>query len=427
MKGHIRQRSKGSWSIVIDMGRDPQTGKRRQQWHTIKGTKKDAERALRQILHSLETGAYVKPERVSLGEYLRRWVGSYAAIHTSPRTVEGYRSIVERYIIPALGGIPLCQLQPQHLENYYANALAHGRLDGKGGLSGRTVLHQHRVLSEALSHAVKQGVVVRNVAEAVVPPRPGRIEMSTLASENVPKFLEAARGTPYYVLFYAALYTGMRRGELLGLRWCDIDLGRASISVVQSVYRLSGGEFVIKEPKSPHSRRLVALSPSLAELLRRHHGEQEAQKALLGKRLAGSDLVFAHPDGSPLDPSTVTHGFGRLLRKAGLPHIRFHDLRHTHATLMLLAGVHPKIVSERLGHANIGITLDTYSHVVPGLQEAAALRFDTLLEPEGTPPENVSKMLAKESDSDSTPGGIRTHDPWFRRPVLLSAELQAQG
>jgi len=172
---------------------------------------------------------------------------------------------------------------------------------------------------------------------------------------------------------------------------------------------------------------LVALSPSLAELLRRHHGEQEAQKALLGKRLAGSDLVFAHPDGSPLDPSTVTHGFGRLLRKAGLPHIRFHDLRHTHATLMLLAGVHPKIVSERLGHANIGITLDTYSHVVPGLQEAAALRFDTLLEPEGTPPENVSKMLAKESDSDSTPGGIRTHDPWFRRPVLLSAELQAQG
>ncbi|MBA7503431.1 Tyrosine recombinase XerC [subsurface metagenome] len=382
MRGHIKQRSKGSWSIIIDVGRDPQTGKRRQQWQTVKGTKGDAQRELRETLHSLERGAYVKPQKVSLGEYLKQWVESYAAIHTSPRTTEGYRAIVHRYIVPALGGIPLCQLQPQHLENYYSGALSHGRLDGKGGLSGRTVLHQHRVLSEALSHAVKQGVVVRNVAEAVVPPRPGRIEMSTLASENVPRFLDAARRTPYYVLFYAALYTGMRRGELLGLRWCDIDLGRASISVVQTLYRLSSGEFVIKEPKSPHSRRLVSLSPSLAKLLRGHHAEREAQKALLGERLAGSDLVFAHPDGSPLDPSTVSHGFGRLIRKAGLPHIRFHDLRHTHATLMLKAGVHPKIVSERLGHANIGITLDTYSHVVPGLQEAAALRFDTLLEPE---------------------------------------------
>ncbi len=295
------------------------------------------------------------------------------------------------YVAPALGRVPLCQLQPQHLENYYAKALSQGRLDGKGGLSAQTVLHHHRLLSQALSHAVKQGLLVRNVAEAVVPPRPGRSQMATLFPEDVSRFLGAARRTPYYVLFYAALYTGMRRGELLGLRWHDIDLGRASISVVQTLYRLSGGEYLIKEPKSPHSRRSVALSPSLAELLRQYHAEQEAQKALLGKTLAGDDLVFAHPDGSPLDPSTITHAFGKLIHKAGLPHVRFHDLRHTHATLMLKAGVRPKIVSEWLGLANIGITLDTYSHVVPGLQEAASLRFDTLLEIETTQTEEVSK------------------------------------
>jgi len=423
MKGHIRQRSKGTWSIVIDVGRDTRTGKRRQQWYTVKGTKKDAERELREKLRSLETGAYVKPQKISLGEYLQHWVRSYVVIHTSPRTVEGYQSIVNRYLIPALGAIPLYQLQPQHLEKYYANALLNGRLDGKGGLSARTVLHHHRLLSEALSHAVKQGVLVRNVAEVVVAPRPGRSQMATLSFADVPRFLDAARRTPYYILFYAALYTGMRRGELLGLRWCDIDLGKASISVVQTLYRLSSGEFVIKEPKSPHSRRLVALSPSLAELLRGYHAEQEAQKVLLGTTLTGQDLVFAHPDGSPLDPSTVTHAFGKLIKKAELPHIRFHDLRHTHATLMLKGGVHPKIVSERLGHANIGITLDTYSHVVPGLQEAAALRFDALISSEAEQTEDVSKMLAKDDDSDSAPRGIRTHDPRFRRPVLLSAEL----
>jgi integrase len=313
MKGHIKQRSKGSWSIVIDVGRDPETGKRRQQWQTIHGSKRDAERALRETLHSMETGGYVKPSRITLGEYLKQWCQSYAVMHTSPRTAEGYQSIVHRYIVPALGGIPLCQLQPQHLENYYATALSQGRLDGKGGLSAQTVLHHHRLLSEALSHAVKQGLLVRNVAEVVAPPQPHHNQMATLSSKDVPRFLNTARRTPYYVLFYAALYTGMRRGELLGLRWCDIDLGKASISVVQTLYRLSGGKCLTKEPKSPHSRRSIALSPSLAQLLRQHRIEQELQWTLLGKFLADTDLVFAHPDGMPLDPSTVTHAFGNLI------------------------------------------------------------------------------------------------------------------
>jgi len=158
--------------------------------------------------------------------------------------------------------------------------------------------------------------------------------MATLAPEGVPRFLGVARDTPYYLLFYTALYTGMRLGELLGLRWCDVDLNMASLSVVQALYKRRG-ICEMREPKSSHSRRQIALSPSLTLLLREHKVEEQAQRILLGEPLADSDLVFAYPDGRPLDPGVVTHTFTRVLKKAGLPHIRFHDLRHTHATLML--------------------------------------------------------------------------------------------
>ena len=421
MKGHIRQRSKGSWSIVIDVGRDPETGKRRQQWHTVKGTKGDAERALREALHSLEMGAYVKPSRITVSEYLKQWCESYAVIHTSPRTAESYQMEVERHLIPALGGIPLCQLQPQQLQNYYAYALTQGRVDGKGGLSARTVLYHHRILSEALNHAVKMGMVARNVAKAVDPPRPRHFKIRTLASEDIPKFVEAAWGSLYYVLFFTALCTGMRLGELLGLRWCDVDLDSDSLSVVQALYKRRGVCRMV-EPKSPHSRRRIALPSSLTRLLDQHAAKQEAQKILLGTLLSGDDLVFAYADGRPLDPGTVTHAFSRLLKEAGLPHIRFHDLRHTHATLMLKGGVHPKIVSERLGHASVAFTLDTYSHVMPGLQEAAAERFDRMLEPD------VSKMLArglddgqnlaKKTEFESEPPGTRTLNRLIKSQLL---------
>jgi len=223
------------------------------------------------------------------------------------------------------------------------------------------------------------GLLGRNVAKAVDPPRPEHKSMANLAPENVPQFLEAARETHYYVLFYTALYTGMRLGELLGLRWCDVDLDMASLSVVQALYKRSGVCKMV-EPKSSKGRRRIALSPSLALLLRKYKIDQQAQRILLDGSLVDSNLVFSNINGKPLDPGVVSHTFSKVLKKAKLPHIRFHDLRHTHATLLLKAGIHPKIVSERLGHANIGITLDTYSHVLPGLQEKAARRLDEMLE-----------------------------------------------
>ncbi len=384
MRGHIRKRGK-SWSIVVELGRDPVTGKRKQQWQSIKGTKKDAERALAKIIHDLDKGISVKPTKMTVGEFLEQWLKDYVASNTSPRTAERYTQMIRLHLIPNLGNIPLSQLRPDHVQSFYARALDHGRIDGKGGLSNRSVHHLHRVLSEALSHAVKWGLAVRNVCSAVDPPRPEKKETTTLASEDVPRLLEEARaledtsGNPYYMLFLTALHTGMRRGELLGLRWCDVDLDMATISVNRSLQVLRDGGLVVREPKTPKARRLIAMTPSLASELREHQSNQEIVRAAIGKRLNAEDLVFGQMNGEPLNPNTVSPAFAKVANRAGLK-LRLHDLRHSHATLMLKAGIHPKIVSERLGHATVAFTLDTYSHVVPGLQEAAAVRFDEVLQ-----------------------------------------------
>ena len=390
----VRKRSKGSWEIYLDIGRDPGTGRRLRQYQTIMGTKRQAEQRLAEVKVSIEKGSYIKPQKITIAEWLSSWIDGYVTTNCGIRTIQSYESEVRRHLIPAIGAIPLTQLQPQHLQNYYACALSRGRVDGRGGLSARTVQYHHRILSEALSHAVKMGLLVRNAADAVDPPRLEHRNMATLALEDVPEFLEAAHEPPYYVPFYTALYTGMRLGELLGLRWCDVDLHMACLSVTQALYKRSGVCKMV-QPKSSHSRRRIALSPSLVLLLSDHKAEQQVQRIILGTALSDSDLVFCHPDGRPLDPGVVSHTFAKVLKKAGLPHIRFHDLRHTHATLLLKAGIHPKIVSERLGHANIGITLDTYSHVLPGLQERAAERFDDLISGD-----NGGKMVAKDYTLD---------------------------
>jgi len=388
VRGHLTKRSPNSWTMVLEFGRDPATGKRRQQWTTVKGPRPDAERKLAELLHQVDTGAFVKPTKLTLSAFLEQWLRDYAATNVRPRTFEGYRTVVRSQLVPKLGHIALAELRPAHLQAYYAKALTEGRVDGKpGGLSARSVLHHHRVLSEALSHAVKWGLVTRNVAKAVDPPRPERVEMNALDADGVWRLLEAAQGTPYHPMLHLAIYTGMRRSEILGLRWMDVDFRMATISVVQVMHRLRGGRIVFQEPKTQKGRRLVDLSPTAVLALRAHHERQEAKQDMLGLALAGSDLVFSQPDGSPSLPDTLSHAFAKIAARAGLPGVRLHDLRHTHATLMLRQGVHPKVVQERLGHSTIGVTLDTYSHVTPGLQRAAAMTFDRELEgsPEPAP------------------------------------------
>ena len=219
---------------------------------------------------------------------------------------------------------------------------------------------------------MKRGLLVRNVADAVDPPHFERHEMHTLNEDGLNTVLEAARRTQYFALYYTLLFTGIGRSEALASRWEDADLALAQVSINRSLHRLRTGEVVFRQPKTVKSRRMVGLSPSACLVLRQHRDNEEALRGSLND----NGLVFCHVNGSPLLPDTVTHAWVKPVRRCGLRGIRLHDCRHTHSSLMLKQGIHPKIVQERLGHATIQITLDTYSHVAPSLQQAAAARFD---------------------------------------------------
>jgi integrase len=376
MRGHIVKRGKNSYTIVLGVGTDPQTGKRKQQWISVKGTKRDAEKRLSDLLHQLDNGTFMKPGKTTLGEFLERWLRDYAWPNLAPRTAEGYETIVRQHLISKLGSFPLTQLRPEHLQKYYSEMVSSGRCDSSGGLSAQTVRHHHTALHKALQTAVEWGLLSRNVADAVSPPRAQRPEMHTWGEDDITRFLEAAKGTPYYALFYTAFFTGMRRSELLALRWQDVDFILSQVYVSRSLHQVKDGSFAFRSPKTAKGRRTVALPPSAILVLNEHREKQKLEHAMLGIPLTDDDLVFSQLDGRPLLPDTVSHAWIKLVRHTGLKPIRFHDARHSHASLMLKQGIHPKIVQERLGHSTIAITLDTYSHVAPGLQEAAAKRFD---------------------------------------------------
>ena len=382
MRGHVTKRSKNSWTIVMDLGRDPASGKRRQQWLSVKGTKREAERKLAELQHQLNTGGYVKPTRLTTAEFLVKWLEEHAKPNVAPTTFQGYEHVVKRHLIPGLGSIALAELAPLHLQAYYVEKLERGRLDGKGGLGAHTVNHHHVTLHDALQTAVRWNLVARNVADAVDRPKFQSPEMKTFDEDELKAFLDAARETPYYHLFYLTLFTGLRRSELLGLRWDDADLTLGQLYINRGLTHLRDGRNVIRTPKTPKGRRMVALPPSAALVLREHRENQTAQRLVQGlSALQGSALIFSKLDGSPMLPDTVSQAWRKLVRRTGFQGIRLHDARHTHASLLLKQGVHPKIVQERLGHATIATTLDTYSHVAPGLQEAAAKQFDTLAGP----------------------------------------------
>ena len=371
MRGSIIKRSKGSWTIIINLGRDPATAKRKQQWVTIRGTKKQAETRLAELLNQMDTGGFIKPTKETFGSFLQRYLDDYISTQIRATTLEAYQQR-GKHLIDGLGHIPVSELREEHIHKYYR--------EKSKTLSPGTLIKHHNLLRSALSQGVIWRTLTRNVAEAVKPPKVSRKEMRALTGPEVHRMLEACEDTAWHSIFHTLTWTGLRRSELLGLRWKDVDLILASLRVVQSVQRLNTGEFIVQEPKTASGRRTIALSPASCLVLREHREKQEADATLLGRQLAEDDLVFSHPDGSPRDPSTLTLAFRRLTRRVGLDGVRLHDLRHTMASLYLEQGVNPKTVAERLGHASVTITLDLYSHCLPGVQEAAAVQFDTAME-----------------------------------------------
>ena len=379
MQGHSRKRGNDSWAVVVNLGRDPVTGRRRQLWRSVKGTKREAEALLVQLLHQRDTGIDQLPGRLTTGDYLERWLGDYARTNTAPRTFETYESIVRKHLVPALGSIVISKLRPQHIQNYYSRALNARGATTKKLLSNRSVLHHHRVLREALSHAVRWQILTRNPADAVEPPRVERKEIPVPSPDALDKLLQAAQATPLYDLVHIAIMTGLRQGELLGLRWQDIDLGGRTLSVNQSLQWLRGVGPTFRSPKTHRSRRPVVLSAATVQLLRRHRQQQLEDRLRLGPDYSDIGLVFCQPTGSPIDPSNFRRTWRRILKDADVGHVRFHDLRHAHATQLLMAGIHPKIVQERLGHSSISMTMDTYSHVLPALQAEAVEKLEQWL------------------------------------------------
>lgn len=378
LKGHLRRQGKNSWALVVDLGRDPETGKRRQQWVTVRGTERQARRKLNELLADVQKGTYVEPVKLTLGEFLARWLVDYARGAVRPKTLDLYAMLIRVHIAPTIGRVRLDRLQPVHLQRLYADKLSAGRADGSGGLSPQTVRHMHTVLHRALRHAVQWGLLARNIADAVSPPHPERKTVAALSAEELSRFLEACTEERLGAFFVLAATTGLRRGEVAALQWRDVDLVRRILTVRRALHYLSSGEQVFAEPKTLTSRRQVTLPEVAVDALLRHRAAQDEERTW--PDYEDQRLVFCQPNGRPIDVHNLSRrSFKRILKRAGLPDIRLHDLRHSHASLLLEAGVHPKKVQERLGHSSIRLTLDTYSHLMPAAQEETAAAVDAAL------------------------------------------------
>lgn len=367
-RGHIRKRGNG-YAVVIELPRDPVTNKRRQKWVSAK-TKKEAEKLLNQSLHDLDRGTYVEPTKLTVAEYLKSW---HASIESSirPSSHRRFGEVVTNHLIPGLGSIPLAKLTPLHVQELYTRLLT-------SGLSPTTVNLIHNVLHRALDRGVKSWILPRNVCDAVDAPRPAQVEIKTWNAAQAASFLSVAVGEELAALWYLALLTGMRRGELLALHWEDVDLQRGRISVRRTLSRGRAG-ITFGEPKSRAGRRSIAIPSTCIRALQEHRVRQLKRRLQVGQAWQEHDLVFDRGDGTFLHPNTLTNAFKRLTVKADVPVIRLHDLRHTAATLMLEDGTHPKIVQERLGHSDISMTLNRYSHVTMDMQREAADRLSDRL------------------------------------------------
>jgi integrase len=319
---------------------------------------------------------------ISVGDHLEVWLDRCVVRGLRPGTLRSYRFTVKLYVLPYIGDVPLAQLRAQDLNELYGTLLRCGKRGGAEGVGPRTVRYAHTILRRALADAVRLGMIETNVALAADPPSARSARAAprpTWSAEELRRFLDAAKDEPHYAAYHLAAATGVRRSELLGVRWSDLDLERAEMRIVQVLIVL-GSSLHVGLPKSDRGRRVIALDETTVAVLRRHRLTQEDHAWAIGRSVNAGGLVFSKPDGSPIHPAVFAYYFQLLVARAGVPRIVVHDLRHTHATLALELGIHPKIVSERLGHASVMITLDTYSHAMPSLQRQAADAFAGLLQ-----------------------------------------------
>jgi integrase len=375
MRGSIVKRGRG-YSYVLYLGRD-ESGRKRQKWVGGFRTKKDAEVALAEALGRVHTGTFTDPGGLTVGQYLEQWLDGIAP-SIREKTAASYADLLRGHAIPRVGRLRLGDLTAPRVGQLYAELQTSGSRRGTGGLSARTVAYVHRVLSHALKDAVQAGLIARNPAAFVRAPRAPKPDTETWSAEDVSAFLRSVEHDRLYALWALLATTGMRRGEALGLKWDDVDLDECRVMIRRGLV-LAGAKVLESAPKSAAGARLVVLHPKTRDALRVHRTQQLEERMAAGPDWEAGSYVFTTEIGHYLYPDRVTKQFGKHVEEAGLPRIRLHDLRHTVATLALTAGVHAKIVQELLGHSSITVTLDTYSHVTPGIHEKAALAIGALI------------------------------------------------
>lgn len=373
-RGSILKRNRNgvvSYLVRVEYEPDPVTGKRRQRSESFR-LRKDAQTRLAAWLAQIDRGTAIDPSKLTVAELLRTWLDDVAAHSLRPTSLATYRATIENHVIPELGAIAVQKLTAARVQAFYSAKL-------KAGRSPRLVQLCHLRLNQGLNQAVRWSIVPGNVCASVDPPSVTYKQGSTWDRDELRAFLVAARTDTYALLWLILATTGMRRGEALGLRWRDIDLERGVASIQQSVVALHGVS-LIQTPKTPGSRRSIRLVPDAVAALRSFRPQWAATKLAAPPELwEDHGLVFCTELGRPIKPSNIARNYDRIITAAGVRRIRIHDLRHTHASLLLQAGVPVKVVSERLGHARVSITLDIYAHVLPDMQDHAVEAFSSII------------------------------------------------
>ena len=375
MRGSVVKRGR-TWSYVVDVGRDPGSGRRVQRWKGGFATKRQASsrsgtrRTRSRPVRPRDAGG------LCVAAYLEQWLSGVQNT-VKPTTAKSYGEILRWYVIPGVGAVQLADLTPLHIRSLYADLLDQGGRR-RAALSAGTVAIVHRVLRKALNDAVGWRLIARSPLVGVRPPSRASAEMRTWTGADARRFLEHVADDRLYAMWALLLATGLRRGEIAGLRWGDVDLDAGLLSVRRS--RVSAGWTVHEsQPKTRSSRRAVSLDERVVAVLRAHRRRQLEERLAWGTAWVDSAFVFVRENGEPLHPETITSMFRRRVVRAGVPKIRLHDLRHASASLALAAGIHPKVVGERLGHSSVAITLDLYSHVAPTLQAEAAEKLGRVI------------------------------------------------
>jgi integrase len=373
MKGNLTRRGESSWRLKIDIGRDA-AGKRQIRYMTVRGTRKQAQAELARLVAAHDEGRLVEPTKVTIGDYMRSWLDTAATLSLSPKTAERYRQLIERQIVPYLGSMPLQKLKPVHIANWHAALLK------TGTLSARTIGHAHRVLHKALADAVRHELVTRNPASVVSPPKVMAGEVAILNAGQVKAVLAAMRDTVIYPQVVVLLSTGIRRGEIAGLQWADLDLDAGKLRIERAIEKTKAHGLRIKQPKTKHGRRSIALPASAVDILKAHRKAQLELRVQLGLgKLLPDAFVFGTIEGQPRDPDRLTQDWKRFTAARGLPRVTLHALRHSHASALIAAGADPVTVSRRLGHGSPVITMAVYAHLFDRSDEAAAKAIDALI------------------------------------------------